>query len=133
MIVLDTHALLWMDGNDATLGQQARLMIEQAWRKDSVAVSAISFWEAAMLALRGRIELPAAAEIWRAELMQAGIREIPVDGRLALLATRLDGLHKDPADRFIAATAIHYGAVLITADSRLLDWKGELARQDARL
>ncbi len=133
MIVLDTHALLWMDANDAALGKQARSLIEQAWRQDSVAVSAISFWEVAMLAMRGRIELPAAAEIWRGELLQAGIREIPVDGRLALLATRLEGLHKDPVDRFIAATAMHHGALLITADSRLLEWRGDVARRDARL
>ncbi|MBI2571739.1 MAG: hypothetical protein HYV63_32415 [Candidatus Schekmanbacteria bacterium] len=32
MIVLDTHALLWMDGDDASLGPCSREMICEAWR-----------------------------------------------------------------------------------------------------
>jgi PIN domain nuclease of toxin-antitoxin system len=39
---------------------------------------------------------------------------------------------KDPADRIIAATANVHGATLLTADDRLLDWPGRLARHDAR-
>ena len=43
MIVRDTHALLWMDRNDPMLGPQARALIENIWRSDVVAVSAIQF------------------------------------------------------------------------------------------
>lgn len=132
MIVLDTHALLWMDCNDVSLGVQARRQIEDAWRMDGVAVSAISFWEVAMLAQRGRVVLPVAVEIWRADLLQAGVQEISIDGRIALLAASLQNLHRDPADRFIVATAIHHRASLVTADSKILEWEAELARQDAR-
>lgn len=132
MIVLDTHALLWMDRNDTSLGSQSRRLIEDAWRTDTVAVSAISFWEAAMLAQRGRIVLPVAVDIWRADLLQAGVREIPIDGRIALLATTFLDLHRDPADRFIVATAMHLGAQLVTADSKILEWQADLTRQDAR-
>ena len=132
MIVLDTHVLLWMDRNDASLGSQSRHLIENAWRTDTVAVSAISFWEVAMLAQRGRVVLPLAIELWRADLLQAGVQEIPVNGGMALLATTLQELHRDPADRFIVATALHNRAVLVTADSKILDWQAELARQDAR-
>ena len=35
MIVLDTHVLIWMDADDAALGPQARVRIEQAWRAGS--------------------------------------------------------------------------------------------------
>lgn len=132
MIILDTHALLWMDRNDDTLGSRTRRQIEDAWRTDGIAVSAISFWEVAMLAQRGRVILPVAIEIWRAELLQAGVQEIPIDGRIALLATSLQNLHKDPADRFIVATALFYQALLVTADNKILDWLSGLARQNAR-
>jgi hypothetical protein len=54
VIVLDTHALVWMDRNDSMLGPQTRALIENTWRSDVVAVSAISFWETFMLADRGR-------------------------------------------------------------------------------
>ena len=131
MIVLDTHALLWMDRNDPTLGPQTRALIENTWRSDVVAVSAISCWETALLADRGRIVLPVPAEAWRVDLLQAGLREIALDGRVALLANRLEGLHRDPADRFIVATSYQLGATLVTADTQILGWGGDLPRQDA--
>ncbi len=132
MIVLDTHALLWMDRDDESLGKKSRSIIDQAWKKDVVAVNAISFWEVSLLAQRGRIDLPTNVEAWRWDLLHAGIREIPLDGRIALLASSLDSDHRDPADRFIIATALHHEALLITADKVLLDWGPDLKRYDAR-
>jgi hypothetical protein len=78
------------------------------------------------------VNLPVAVDSWRADLLMAGIQEIPVDGRIALLAVSLPDLHKDPADRFILATALIQQATLITADAKLLAWPGALARKDAR-
>ncbi len=132
MIVLDTHTLLWMDRDDQFLGKKSRSIIEIAWKNDVVTVNAISFWEASLLAQRGRIELPASVETWRSDLLYAGIREIPLDGHIALLASSLDSEHRDPADRFIIATALHHEAVLITADKVILDWGPDLKRHDAR-
>jgi len=63
--------------------------------------------------------------------LQAGLREIPLDGRVALLAARLEGLHRDPADRFIVATSFQLGATLVTADTQILERSGDLLRQDA--
>ncbi len=132
-VILDTHTLLWMDRNDAALGQVAREQIELAWRAGMVAVSAISFWEAAMLAQRGRIVLPVVAERWRADWLQAGLIEIPVDGRIALLSCDLDNFHRDPADRFIVATALAANLPLMTADQQILDWDGKLECYSAGL
>jgi PIN domain nuclease of toxin-antitoxin system len=132
MIVLDTHTLIWMDRDDESLGKKSRTIIDQAWKRDVVAVNAISFWEASLLKQRGRIELPANVEAWRWDLLYAGIQEIPLDGRIALLASSLASEHRDPADRFITATALHHNALLITADKVLLDWGPDLKRHDAR-
>lgn len=131
-MILDTHTLLWMDRNDPALGANARHRIEVTWRAGSAAVSAISFWEVAMLAERGRIVLPVPAERWRADWLQAGLVEIPLDGRLALRSCRLANLHRDPADRFIVATALDRNVPLVTADQKILDWDGDLDRLDAR-
>lgn len=130
-MILDTHALLWMDRNDPALGQEARQEIDAAWRTGQLAVSAISFWEAAMLAERGRIVLPMPVTLWREDWIRAGLTEIPVDGRIALLATQLENLHRDPADRFIMATAIDRNATLMTADRLILEWPGSLSRMPA--
>ena len=108
------------------------MTIEQAWKNDVVAVSAISFWECALLEQRERIQLPLEVGVWRADLLQAGIKEIALDGRIALLASALEYFSRDPADRFIAATALHWDALLLTADTSILDWQSDLPRQNAR-
>lgn len=131
-MILDTHTLLWMDRDDPSLGTEARRQIEIAWRAGEVAVSAISFWEVAMLAERERVVLPVSADRWRADWLQAGLVEIPLDGRIALLSCQLENFHRDPADRFIVATAIDRKLPLMTADQKILDWSGELDRLDAR-
>ncbi|MBL8520843.1 MAG: type II toxin-antitoxin system VapC family toxin [Betaproteobacteria bacterium] len=132
MIVLDTHALVWMDAGDKQLGRKTRARIEQDWRKGEVLVSAISFWEVAVLAERGRIKLASSIADWRHELIAAGLTEVPLDGHIALRASELNGLSEDPADRFIAATALLSHATLVTADRRSLAWKHTLERLDAR-
>lgn len=131
MILLDTHALVWMDQDDAALGKTARRIVQAAWDAEGVAVSAISFWECEMLHGAGRLKLAQSPTQWRADLLAAGLIEFPVDGEIAMLSVRLDLSHKDPADRLIAATAIVKGAALLTADARLLKWKHALKRHDA--
>lgn len=86
-----------------------------------------------MLVQRGRIVLPLPATEWRSELLQAGLREIVLDGRIGILASHLENLHRDPADRFIIATALQNQATLVTADENVLAWPSELLRQDARM
>jgi PIN domain nuclease of toxin-antitoxin system len=130
-VILDTHALLWMDRDDPALGPAARNDIKAAWRTGRVAVSAISFWEVAMLVERGRVSLPMAIEKWRSDWLEAGLTEIPVDGRIALLSCQLQDFCRDPADRFIVATAIDRGFPLMSADRTILAWTGDLERINA--
>jgi len=132
VILLDTHVLLWLDRDDPALGVGSRAAIESAWKAGAVAVSAISFWEVAMLDLRGRIVLPQPPIRWRRDWLEAGLLEQPLDGATALHASALDAFHPDPADRFIVATALAAGATLVTADQAILLWPGPLPRQDAR-
>lgn len=132
MILLDTHVLLWLDRDDAQLGHQARKSIAQAWERCQVAVSVISFWETAMLNRRGRIHLGLPPERWRADWLEAGLLELPLEGGIALQAVELDAFHADPADRFIAASAIWHSATLLTADQAILNWPGSLERLDGR-
>lgn len=84
MIVLDTHALIWMDGDSARLGPRARQLIEKAFGGPGIAVSAISFWECAALVARGRIDLPASVDRWRSP--EIGMpAHLPIKGQNALL------------------------------------------------
>ncbi len=132
MILLDTHVLLWLDRDDPNLGPQARAAISQAWGDGEVAVSAISFWEAALLHQRGRITLPCPVVDWRRDWLAAGLQELALDGSTALLGAELRDFHADPADRFITATALRHSAWLLTADRLILDWPGTLQRTAAQ-
>jgi PIN domain nuclease of toxin-antitoxin system len=72
-------------------------------------------------------------EEWRESVLGQGLYEIPLDGATALRAgTLADGLHGDPGDRMIVATALMHGCTLVTADQDLLSWPGMLERVDAR-
>ena len=132
MIVLDTHVLVWAVNDERKLGRKARANIERHWGGGGVAVSAISFWEVALLQSRGRLRLPTPAEQWRTDLISAGLTELPLEGAAAIRSAGLSGLPEDPADRFIVATAIAEGATLLSADENLLRWPHPLERQDAR-
>ena len=132
MILLDTHVLLWLDFGLNELGTESLELINRATAAGELAVSAISFWEAAMLASKGRLELPEPAMTWRSTLLAAGLVEIPVTGAIGVAATELADFHPDPADRMICATAQQYDATLVTADTGILGWKGRLAVHDAR-
>ena len=54
MILLDTHALIWF-ASEKGLGKQTERIVEKALADDRLAVSAISFWEMAMLIAKGRL------------------------------------------------------------------------------
>jgi PIN domain nuclease of toxin-antitoxin system len=133
VILLDTHVLIWLDEGSGRLGRIGRQSIDEAYQLDEVAVSAISFWEVAMLVAKGRLRVEADLAAWRDELIGMGLREIPVTGAVGIAAAQLAGFHGDPADRLIAATTLSHAATLMTADDKLLGWQGPVQTQDARL
>ena len=127
MILLDTHVMLWLRLGEARLGIRARREIDRAWQSGEIGVSAISFWEIAMLKDRGRIRFPEDVGLWRREQLEQGMVEIAVDGEIGIRAISLADFHADPADRLIVATALA-GHRLVTADERILGWTGRLTR-----
>jgi len=130
VILLDTHAAIWL-AIDQGLGKQSQRIADKALADDRLAISAISFWELAMLIAKRRLRAVKSANEQRMKLLAAGIRELPLTGEIAILAAELENLHGDPADRIIAATAIAHDAMLMTADANLLKWRHRLKRQDA--
>ena len=131
MIIADTHSLLWYWIGADPLGPNARRIIDEAFRNDELAVSAMTFWEVAMLRNKGRLDFPENVGLWRRELLGQGLIEIPVNGEIGIHANALSDFHPDPADRIIVATA-QGGHRLLTADERILSWVGSLNRLDAR-
>jgi len=131
LILLDTQAALWLDSGDPRLGPHSRQEIERAWQSEGIAVSAITFWETAMLRDKGRIKFPDDVLRWRRILLGQGYIEISVTGEIAARAGLIPGMHGDPADRIIVATGLE-GHQIITSDMKILAWPGQLSRMDAR-
>lgn len=124
LVLLDTHAWVWLLNGSARLGPKARKAIQRSLAEEAVLVSAISPWEVAMLVAKGRLVLDRDIDEWvQKALSFSGIRLEPISPEVAVASTRLPGtLHADPADRMIVATARHIGSMLITADQLLLDY-----------
>ena len=131
MIVLDTHVLLWRAAGSARLGRRTARRLDQALHAEELAVSAFSFWEVGLLVAAGRVRLRATVDEFRAATLAVGIREIPVDGTIAILSTRIEALHADPADRILVATALAHAATFVTADAKLLSMRAGPSLLDA--
>jgi PIN domain nuclease of toxin-antitoxin system len=74
-----------------------------------------------LLAEKGRIFLQADITNWIDQSLKSlAICEAPLNRQIAVLSRQIELPHQDPADRFIAATAIHYQFQLATVDTRLV-------------
>ncbi len=132
MILLDTHVLVWLDAGSVSLGKRSIEIIDRALAESELAVSAVSFWEVAMLADKGRLDLGMNPELWRRDLLNRGLVEIALDGQIGVQAASLLGFHGDPADRMIVATTLSSASMLITADQKILQWPGLKHKINAR-
>ena len=122
-LLLDTHVWNWyLSGNERlseTLQTAIKDDLNELW------LSPISIWEAMLLAEKGRIVLKPTQEKWvQNSLQELATKEAPLSNKIAILSRQLILEHQDPADRFIAATAVHLDLVLATVDNRLTkaDW-----------
>ena len=121
VILLDTHIWVrWIEPDTDPLPLAISKLIDSS---DHVAVSAVSCWEVAYLVKRNRLKLPLPMDEWlQAALDESGVKSLPLTAKMASRAATLEDIHRDPADRFIIATAIETGAILLTLDSYILDY-----------
>lgn len=117
VLLLDTHALVWLVLSSPKLGKVARRRVARGAH-----VSAITFWELEMLAEAGRVRLGMTVSEARDIVLRTNVSEVPIDGVIAMTAARL-GMHGDPGDRFVVATALTHGATLMTADEKIRSMK----------
>ena len=113
-LLLDTCALLWLAMGSRSLSRQTRDAIASA---QIVCVSPVSAWEIAVKSSKGKIELPCPAREWfDAVVRKYEIGVIKLSDDDMLRAAELPWLHKDPADRFIIASALKNDLTVVTAD-----------------
>jgi PIN domain nuclease of toxin-antitoxin system len=116
-LLLDTHIWIWLVESPNHLGTHARK--ELANTANELWLSPVSTWEVLMLHRKKRLFLPANPADWLPQAL-AGIQQhAPLTHEIVLAADKLS-FHQDPADRFIAATALVHDLTLVTADQHLL-------------
>ncbi|MDO8789979.1 MAG: type II toxin-antitoxin system VapC family toxin [Sulfuritalea sp.] len=121
MILLDTH--VWVRWLAPENGALPASLAQRLDAEADLAVSVVSCWEVAYLHRRGRLVLPLEFDEWLdAALGESGIVCVPLTSGMAVAAAQLSDVHRDPADRFIMATAIQLGISLASLDAAFLNY-----------
>ena len=123
MILLDTHVLIWLANDPDKLSRGASEAIHATHQSDGLAISAITLWELAWLATRGRLDFEGTVDGF-VERMSSRIAVRPITPKIAVLANQFPATYsRDPSDRLIGATAMAEGIALVTKDRNIRDCK----------
>ena len=115
-LILDTCALLWLASGSRRLSRRTIQEIDTA---RAVQVSAISAWEISLKVATQDLELPLPPADWfGAAVRNHGLIVAPLDVDILIAANQLPWHHRDPADRFIIATARRHRLTVVTGDKR---------------
>jgi PIN domain nuclease of toxin-antitoxin system len=115
-LLLDTHIWIWSQLDPKRLGKHAAEELSPT--KNELWLSPVSVWEALTLMQKGRVRVENPFD-W-VERASAQLREAPLTRDIVRAGMALPLPHADPADRFLAATAMMLKLTLVTADQRLL-------------
>lgn len=122
-LLLDTCAAIWFfEGSSEMPGSKVQL-INDAIDHNQLLLSAISLWEVAQLNSQNRVRLSLPVKDWLNQIIDVpGLSLVPITPEIATLSCDLQGFHKDPADRIIAATALIAQAKIVTRDRLLIKY-----------
>jgi PIN domain nuclease of toxin-antitoxin system len=120
--VADTHTALWHLFDDARLSRQAADLIDQAAAaRNRIAVSSISLAEVVYLIEKNRLP-PSAYDDLKLALADPDhvLKEAPFTVEIVDALRQVPRLAvPDMPDRIVAATALYFGAPVISRDARI--------------
>ncbi len=131
MLLLDTNALIWLVTGEDKLAPKVKRLIERN-SDGNVSTSVLAMWEFGLAVSKGRVRIRDDFAKARRTVVDLGVIEQPLTSAAVADALGLGNLSPDPFDRLIVATARTLNATLLTSDRRILAWRGELERVDAR-
>lgn len=118
-LLLDTHIWLWSVLEPERLSRRVANEIQEPGNE--LWLSPISIWELIVLWQKKRMVPNEDIEVWVPNALRTlPLQEAPVTYEVARETGRLRLLHRDPADRFLLATAKVFELTLVTADEHLL-------------
>jgi PIN domain nuclease of toxin-antitoxin system len=119
--LLDTHAWVWWNTEDARLSRRARRVIAKAQAADDLWLSLISVWELAKKVEKGQLVLDRPLHQWvESAASVAGVNLWELSRPILIESCQLpQPFHGDPADQIIVATARHHQALVVTQDEKI--------------
>jgi PIN domain nuclease of toxin-antitoxin system len=119
-LLLDTHIWVWSALDRARLSNRLTAALENP--SNELWLSPISLWEVLTLCQKQRLTLHPNPQAWIANALDAvPMREAQITYQVAQEMARVQLPHRDPADRFLVATARVFDLTLVTADENLLN------------
>jgi PIN domain nuclease of toxin-antitoxin system len=117
LILLDTHAVIWLASDDPRLSKNAKTAIDEARQgQQGLAVSDFTLFELVMLFRKKRIGINISLESLLYEVEQRFV-VLPITRDVCVQTLAFPPNYpNDPADRIIGATAVVHGRKLVTAD-----------------
>ena len=123
MILLDTHAFIWMASDPEKLSSRAIEAIQR--NREGLIVSMATCWEVALLHKRGRLSLPVSPDRFLEKaITRHGIHEVPFARATILASVALPEIHRDPFDRILIAEALLRGCPIVTRDEMIASYPG---------
>jgi PIN domain nuclease of toxin-antitoxin system len=122
-LLLDTHIWIWSDVEAHKLSSEVARQLGSP--ENERYLSAVSVWEAILLLEKRRTRLKGDFGEWfKKSKFDLDLIEIPLNWEVAHEVRYTILEHRDPADRFLVATAKAYDLTLVTADERLMKIPG---------
>jgi len=112
--VSDTHSIVWYFTEDPRLSEAATKAFDGTASEGAVIVPSIVLAEIMFISRKGRITLTFEESLRRIEECE-NFQIASLDVELLKIADRIK-VDMEMHDRLIVATALHYGATLITRD-----------------
>ncbi len=114
-MLLATHVLLWVLGDDQRFGSQTRRMLAAA---QLLQASTVALWEVAIKSDLGKLAIP---DDFTTRVAESGIEWLDLSPDHVLAGRQVQGLpHRDPFDEMMVAVTVSLGSPLVTADRALL-------------
>jgi len=118
MVLLDTHAFLWLVLGDERLSSRARAIIDADGTR--VMISIASVWEIGIKSGIGKLDLPDEFEPFiREELRKRAIGILDLKLRHVFQVHALPLHHRDPFDRMLVAQSLAEGIPVVGRDREL--------------
>jgi len=122
-LLLDTHIWLWSFREPHRLTSLVHQTLADP--ANTRYLSPISVWEVMIQAEKKRLAMREDLAVWfRRAIQDLQLQEAALNWKAVHEIRFILPNHRDPADRFLAATAIAYDMVLVTADRKLFEVPG---------